>query len=839
MLLETFLQDLRIGLRVLIKEKSFCAIAVSVLALGICAVTTMFAVVNGALLRGFSFPGAERLVDVQLADPTNFQPNNFNSQVTTTDFKELREANLKSFEAFTAYLNGSTVNVTYQGQPRRYQGGYITWDFFRGLGVKPAVGRDFLSEDDRPNVDKAVLLSDALWKSDFAGDPAVIGKPIRVNGTAATVVGIMPPKFQFPANEQLWIPVNTAFPPRARGDRNAQTVNIIARLKPGITIEAAQNEIDVAAKQFAQAYPDTNKQFSLGYVRPLIQSFTGTGFRQTVFTMLAFCVGVLLIACVNVMNMQFARATLRSKELAIRSSLGAGRWRLLRQMLTESLLVASLGALVGVGLAFWATDFLDASARNTAFPLPSWMSFTIDPMVLAAVVGFTLLSALVSGLVPAWLSSRASAAEVLKESGRGNTGRAINFITKGLVVFQIFVTSILLVVGLLQVQSIQRTQNLDYGYDTAALLGARVGLMEGDYPTNASRALFYEKLVRELRATADFESAALTNRFQMVFSGQAPVEIEGKQYALPTDRSIAQAENVSADFARTLGQKVVDGRYLTDEDSDQREPVAVVNASFARKHFGNESAVGRRFRTTAPDGKNASPWRRIVGVVTDVRMLAPFNTQNDNAGFYVPFFVSPFGPLNTEAAAPQFGTIVVKPRGGLRGESLARTVASVVQKIDPNLPPYFVQTPKASFDGILGQNQIVATLFTVFGLVAVALAAVGLYGVQSFSVNQRTQEFGIRMALGAYPRTILGIVFRSGAWQLGSGLALGLGLMWIAAFKFPQEISGALFILQIQPSDVPTYLAVASLLTVVSFGAVFMPARRATRVDPMIALRAE
>ena len=649
----------------------------------------------------------------------------------------------------------------------------------------------------------------------------------------------MPPKFQFPANEQLWIPVSTSFPPKPRGDPNAQTVNIVARLKPAVSLEQAQNEIDLAAKGFAKAYPDTNKQFSLGYVRPLIDSFVGGGFRQNIYTMLGFCVGVLLIACVNVMNMQFARATARNKELAIRSSLGAGRGRLLRQMLTESLLVAALGATVGVALAIWAIDLLDATARNLTNPLPSWMTFSVDPTVLIAVVGFTILSALVSGLVPAWLASRTSAVEVLKESGRGNTGRAINVISKALVVFQIFITSILLVVGLLQVQSVLRAQNLEYGFDPAGLLGARVGLMEGDYPTTAARRQFYEKLIRELRATPDFESAALTNRFRMVFSGGGPVEIEGKQYVQNSDRTNAQFENVSTDFAQTMGQKVVEGRYLTDDDTDQKEPVAVVNASFAKKHFGPQSAVGRRFRTSAPDGKNAGPWRKIVGVVTDVRMLGPFNNSNDNSGFYVPYFATAFGPVAPEPQAQQFGTIIAKPRGGQRGESLARAISAAVQKIDPNLPPYFVETPKTSVDGFLGQNRIVAGLFSTFGLIAVVLAAVGLYGVQSFSVNQRTQEFGIRMALGASPGKVLGMVLRSGAWQLGLGLCSGLGLMWLAAFKFGQQIAQALFILQIQPSDVPTYLGVATLLSIVSFIAIYIPARRATRVDPMVALRAE
>ena len=247
MFFETFLQDLRIGLRVLIKEKGFCALAVFVLALGICGVTTMFAVVNGVLLRGFNFPDADRLVDVQLVDPANFQLGNFNSRITTMDYKEIDEMPLKSFSAITANLNGSTVNVTYLGQPKRYTGGYVSHDFFRTLGVAPVKGRDFLPEDDRPGVDKAVLLSDALWKTDFGSDPNIVGRAIRVNGSAATIIGVMPPKFAFPTNEQLWLPVNTAFLPKPRNDHGVNFVSIIGKLKPGVTIEQAQNEIDTVA----------------------------------------------------------------------------------------------------------------------------------------------------------------------------------------------------------------------------------------------------------------------------------------------------------------------------------------------------------------------------------------------------------------------------------------------------------------------------------------------------------------------------------------------------------------------------------------------------------------
>ncbi len=836
MFLETFLQDLRIGLRVLIKEKSFCALAVFVLAIGIAAVATQFAIVNGVLLRGFSFHDPEQLVDVQMADPTNFTPNNFNSRITTADFAELKEQQ-KSFSSFAGYLSGSTVNLTWNGQPKRLTGGYITHDFFRTLGVAPVLGRDFLPEEDRAGADKAVLLSDALWRSDFGADPGVLGKGVRVNGRAGTIVGVMPPKFSFPGNEQLWIPVNSEFPVKPRNDRGINFMSIIARLQPGVTMEQAAAEVSSIAAGFAKAYPDTNKQFTLGYVRPLIAAFTGGQLSGLLYTMLGFCVGVLLIACVNVMNMQFARATLRGKELAVRSSLGATRVRLIRQMLTESLLVAVLGAVIGVALAFWAARYLDDLTHNLPNPIPSWMHFTLDAKVLGYVVLATLLSAIISGLVPAWLSSRANAIDALKESGRGNTGRAIGVITKGLVVFQILVTCILLIGALLQLQSIIKQQTINYGYDTGSVLGARMGLMEGDYPTSEKRMLFYQRLLRELQASPQFEAVALTNRFRMVFSGNGPIEIEGKAYKVDSDRTVSEFENITPGYHAVLGQKLIAGRELTEEDSEQKNPVAVVNATFAKKHFGNETALGRRFRTIQQNGTNPGPWRTIVGVVSDVRMAGPFNNRTDGTGFYVPFFDSAFGPAAPQPQAQQFGTAIIRPRGGQRPEALAQAIQQVVNKVDPNLPLYFVSTPKVAQDGFLAQNRIVAVMFSVFGGIGVLLASVGLYGVMSFSVNQRRQEFGVRMALGADAARILRMVLGQGAWQIGLGLALGLGLTLVVAIVGATPIRNQLF--QTNPSDPMTYAFVGALIAVVSLLATLVPARRATRVDPMIALRAE
>ncbi|HVZ63320.1 MAG TPA: ABC transporter permease [Lacunisphaera sp.] len=835
MLFETFLQDLRVGLRVLIKEKSFCALAIFILAVGIGAVTTQYAVVNGVLLRAFSFHDPEQLVDVQLADPTNFSPNNFNSRMTTADFADIA-AQQKSFSGWTAYLNGSTVNLTYHGQPKRLTGAYVTWDFFKVLGVSPVLGRDFLREEDRPGVDKAVILSDLLWHRDFGGDPGIIGQAVRVNGTAGTIIGVMPPKFQFPANEELWIPVNTAFPVKPRNDRGINFVSVIARLKPGVTIDQAAAEMSSIGRGFAKAYPDTNKQFTMGLVRPLIAAFTGGPLNGLLYTMLAFCVGVLLIACVNVMNMQFARATLRAKELAIRSSLGATRIRLIRQMLTESLLVATLGAIAGVALAIWATDYLDAYVHLNN-PIPTWMTFDVDAPVLLVVVGATLLSAVVSGFVPAWLSSRASAVETLKDSGRGNTGRAVGVITRGLVILQILVTCILLIGAGLQVQSIIKQQTIDYGYDTNGVLGARMGLMEGDYPTDEKRRLFYERLLRELRASPQFDAVALTNRFRMVFSGNGPVEIEGRTYKQDSDRTVSEFENVTPGYNEVLGQKLLEGRYISDEDAEQKMPVAVVNATFAKHYFGNESALGRRFRTINQNGTQPGPWRVIVGVVSDVRMAGPFNNQSDGTGFYVPFFDTAFGPAAPAPQAQQFGTAVVRPHAGQRPDGLVSAIQSIVNKVDPNLPLYFVATPKSSIDTFLSQNRVIAGMFAVFGGIAVLLASVGLYGVMSFSVNQRTQEFGIRMALGADHGSIMRMVMRQGGWQIAVGLLLGVGLTLGIATIGATGISNFLF--HVNPRDPVTYSVVAVLIAAVSLFAIFVPARRATRVDPMIALRAE
>ncbi len=836
MLLEEFFSDLRIGLRVLVKEKFFCFLAVSVLALGICAVTTQYAVVNGVLLHAFKFPGGDRLVGVSLVDPNSITPSGFNARATAADFIDLR-AGTTSFEAFVGYLGNTTVTLTSGGNPQRLQGGYVPHDFFRVLGVNPALGRDFTPDDDQPGATEAVMLNDSYWRSSFGADPSIVGQTVRVNGRAGVVVGVMPPKFVFPTYEQVWIPFQSEFPVLPRNHRNTSTISMIARLKPGVSVAQAEADVTAQAQQFARDYPDTNRPFTRGLVQPLIETFTGAQLPRLLYTMLVFCAGVLLIACVNVMNMQFARATLRSKELAIRSSLGATRSRLIRQMLTESLLLASLGAGIGIALAFYATRYLNAAMTTLTNPLPSWMSFTIDLRVLGFVVGVTVLAAVMAGFVPAWLASRARTADALKESGRGNTGRAVGLITRSLVVCQILVTSMLLIGALLQVQSIQRQQNVDYGYDTTAVLAARLGLMQADYPTPAKRQLFYENVLRMLRAAPQFEAVALTNRNRMVTSGAVPIEIEGRDYKSDNDRRVAQYEMVSQGYFDVLGAKLREGREFTDLDTDQRQPVAIVNAAFAHLYFGHASPLGRRFRTMLANGATPGAWRTIVGVTGDLRMQGPLDHQADGSGFFVPFFANLTGPTPATPLPTSFASIIVRPRPGVRPESVGPAVQAVASQIDPNLPLYYLMTPRKALDGFLAQNRFIATMFGVFGIVAVLLASVGLYGIMSFSVNQRLQEFGIRMALGAAPSRILRLVLRQGALQLGLGLALGLGFSLLCAVIGASAIQGLLF--GISPRDPLTYLAVALILSAVSLLAMLIPAHRATRVDPMIALRAE
>jgi len=834
MILDAFTQDLRIGLRVLFKEKTFCVLAVLVLALGIGGAMTQFAVVNAIVLRGFSFPHPEQLVSVGLIDPKGSdQNNNFgNGNIPAAqDYEDIKAAQ-KSFSMMAGYLNGSTINVTYNNNPQRYTGAYITDELFKIIGVSPAIGRDFTAEDNKPGSPKTAILGDKIWRRDFNADPSVVGHSCVINGKAATIIGVMPPGFEFPISEELWTPLYNEWPPTPRGElflgANTRAPAVMGRLKPGVTLDQANAEMIAIARNIAADNPKTNQNFTSAAVLPLIRFFTGVQLRQIVWAMLGAVIVVLLIACVNVMNMQFGRSALRTKELAIRGALGATRWRLVRQMLTESLVVAIFGAIGGTLLAFWGTDMFDKVVKAAPFPPPYWWKFTIDGRVLVFTLALTLVATIVSGSLPAFFSSRGNAAEVMKEGGRGNSSRLVNVITRVLVVAQIALTAALLIAATLQIKSIQNQTKLDYGYDENGLYAARLALMEGTYPTEDSRRNFFTRAVRALRNNSQFEAAAMTDRFRMTFAPNGQYEVDGQNYLTDRDRPTCNFESVSDGYFNTLGLKIREGRDFTIEDSDAKQPVAIVNASFARKHWGNQSAIGHQLRIFNP-GKE-QPWRTIVGVVPDTLMQGPFDQKTEAAGFYM--------PLLGASPATQFATVVVRPRGGQRADTLGPVLSKAVAEIDSNLPTYFPGTPAQFHADILSGNRVVATLFSIFGVVAFILSGVGLYGVMSFSVNQRTQEFGIRMALGADAKRIFSMVMQQGAWQLAIGLILGVGsaalLLGVLAAAALQNI-----LFKVKPLDPTIYLLVSGLLTLVAALSCFVPARRATRVNPMVALRTE
>jgi putative ABC transport system permease protein len=830
MFLESFSQDVRIGLRILIKEKTFCFLAVLVLALGICGVTTQFTVVNAFVLRGFSFPHPEQLMSVGLIDPqATPQNNNFGAGniPSAPDYLDMREAQ-QSFGQMAAYLNGSTINVSYRNNPQRYTGGYVTEDFFKIIGVSPIMGRDFTPEDNKPGSEKTAILGHEIWQRDFNGDPNIVGQAIRINGRAATIIGVMPPNFKFPISEQLWVPLFNEFPAKPRGDLAGIGPAILGRLKPGVSVDQVNAEFVGLAKRLAKDNPKTNGQLVSASVQPLLNTFTGPQLRQTVYAMLGAVIVVLLIACVNVMNMQFGRAALRAKELAIRGALGATRWRLVRQMMTESLLVAVMGAVVGVLMAHWAVGLLIRATNALPFPLPYWVSFTIDAPVLVFTLAIVLVATIVSGLVPALVSARANAAEMMKEGGRGNSSRLVNVITRVLVVGQIALTAALLIAAALQIKSIRNQTTQNYGYDENGVYSARMGLMEGDYPTSEAREQFFVRALRALRSNPAFESAAFTGRFRMTFGGFGQYEVDGQTYVTDRDRPQGNFEFVSDGYFSTIGLKILQGRDFTIDDADSKQPVAIISAGFAQKYFGHDNPLGRRVRIFNP--AQPQPWRTVVGVVPDTLMQGPFNQQADNTGFYVPILGVP--------PSPQFVTIVVRPHPGQSAETLAAPLGKAVAQLDANLPTYFGGTPARLHDEILGVNRITANLFTIFGIAAVVLSAVGLYGVMSFSVNQRTQEFGIRMALGADAQRILRLVMTQGAWQLGIGLFLGATaaalLLGVAGRDALQNI-----LFKVNALDPIIYCAVASLLSMVAAASCFIPARRATRVNPIVALRAE
>lgn len=802
-------------------------VSTAVLALGIAAVATQWSVVHATLFRGLPFPEPQNLYQLNKQLPDNSPGDR---GIAAPDYEEWREQQ-KSFEDLAGFINGSTVNVTVGNEAKRYTGAYVTPSYFNVFRIKPALGRIFNDAENVNGAARVCIISHGVWQRDFGGAPDILGKTMRMNGRTATVIGVMSRDQSVLNQEEFWIPLYNEFDVRVRKAQTEQraaafSLGVAGRLKAGTSLDVAQIEFNTLAKRLAQAYPDTNKEFTEVQIRTMQDAFFGGAFKGLMFVMLSCVVAVLLIACVNVMNMQFARTILRGRELAVRAAMGATPWRVMRQMLGEGLLLSVFAASVGALLAGWFIELLWSTMAGLANPPPTWIRFRLDSTSLLVICGCAVLAAVVSTLLPAWLAVRSNLHDHLKDTGRGNTSSRANKLARAFVVVQIALTATLLIATLFMVRSIHNQSNVDLGYAPRSVLTARIGLFDGDYPKPEDRKRFYERVARELRAQPAFAEVALTDRFRMMFSGPTQVRLDGQNYDREKDVPSAFKAEASDGFFATLGLRLLEGRDFNTDDSDEKLPVAIVNVSFVKRFFPKGGALGSRFRDGRPEDN--APWRTIIGVVPDTLMQGPFDRIRDGAGFYAPF----------GAGVSNFMTIAIRPRTpGTDPLNLAPLLRQEMRKLDANLPLYFISTPDRTLAEFLSQQQVVTALFGAFGGVGIVLAAAGLYGVMGFSVNQRKGEFGIRLALGAASQHIIRLIYGQGGRQVAIGLGVGILVAAAVLFAFRAGISNFLF--RVSLADPVVFLGVASLIALVAAIACLFPALRASRVDPLTALRAE
>ena len=813
----TLLQDMRYGIRMLMKNPGFTIIAVLTLALGIGANTAIFSVVNAELLRPLPFRDSGRLVSVAMA---NSRTHTSNGSASYPDFVDWRSQN-QVFEKMAAYT-GATFTLTGQEHPAHLEGASVSAETFDLLGVSPELGRTFLPGEDEAN-HHVVIISDHLWKQLFKGDPGIIGRTITLENEGYTVVGVMPANFQYPLQrepEAIWStlsPLNETSddsPPMVQ-HRGAHFLTCIARLKPGVTLAQAQAAMDVIASSLSKQYPDTNKYMSV-HLSSEEERLTGA-IRPALLVMMIAVGLVLLIACVNVANLLLARATTRGREIAIRTAMGAGRVRVVRQLLTESLLLAIFAGVLGTALAVWGSDVL---VRLSPENLPRVGEIHIDGWALAFTAGLSLLTGILFGLAPALQSTHSNIVEALKEGSLSTTaGRSRHSLRSSLVIVEMALALILLVSAGLLIRSLIRLQSVNPGFDPHNVMTASLDLPDAKY-SDPQKAEFFRQLTPLLNALPGVQSAAAV--FPLPMSGdeiRTSFQIEGRPVA-KSDEPHTSIRGVTPNYFGTMRIPLLQGRDFTERDEAKATPVLIVNQAFAQQFFPGENPVGKHIQAGISNGgPGTAPMREIVGVVGNVKF-------EDLTTEFSPESYIPYGQL-------QFGSITIVARSAKDPQGLAKPIASVVQSLDKDLPTYAPKTLEQYLNGTIAIPRFNTFLLAVFAALAMILTAVGLYGVISYTVAQRTHEIGIRMALGAQPGDMLRLV-------VGQGMRLallGVGLGLVAAFGLTRFLSSLLF--GVSSTDPVSFAVVVTMLVAVVLLACYIPARRAMRVDPMVALRYE
>ncbi len=803
----TLVRDLRYAFRMLLKTPLATGAAALALALGIGLTSLMFSVLDGVVLQGLPFEEADRLLHIERR---HLNGGPLNAEVSPHELIDYQRDQL-SMESLAGFWTG-TVNISGGDQPERFSGAYISPNFLDLLRERPVLGRGFTAEDAVPGAPPVILLGYEVWQNRYASDPDIVGTVLKVNAQPTEVVGVLPPGFAFPIFQNVWMPLQLDLSKLQRGE--GITMEVFGRLKDGVSASEARAEFTTLAATLATEYPETNEHLSIR-LQPYAEEFIGSELAGLFWTMFGAVLLVFLIACANVANLMLARALVRTRELAVRAALGAGRWRTIRQWLTESFLLCTVGAGLGLLLAYGGLDIINTVVADVQKPY--WIDMHVDLRAIALTLGITALATVLAGLYPALKATRRDVTETLNDAARGSSLR-LGRVTRILVVAEVALSCALLVGAGLMVRTLTNVRHLDLGADPENLLTFRVGLFEADYPTPAEQFAFFERLLERLEARPEFLSASATTTLPSSEAGGDLYRLADQEYPDPDDLPWVRYTVVTPDYFRKIGGNVLEGREFSRLDQEEGLPVALVNRSFAERTWPNESALGKRiqFRDDAEEGQEA-PWRTIVGVVQD-QWTAGLIDQ-DQWGVYIPL----------AQQERRFMSFALRTRDDpLQYASIVR---EELRRMDPDLPIYSLYT----LPQVVAQNRFFfdffGSLFAVFGAVALILAAVGLYAVMAFGVSRRTQEIGVRMAFGADRWNVLAMVIRQSLKQVLLGLLIGLPL----AFGLSRLLANVLF--DVDPSDPVIFGGIALGLALVAVLAALVPARRAAQVDPLVALR--
>jgi putative ABC transport system permease protein len=817
--MRTLIQDLRYGLRLLARSPGFTAIALLTLTLGIGATAAIFSVVDAVLLRALPYRDPQRLVSVfedqsQVGFPRNTPaPGNYAEWKAQTQIFEDAAAAAEYGRFHVFNLTGETAAGA--AEPEKLQSASVTRNLFSVLGARPALGRVFLPEEDRPGGPRVVLISHGLWKRRFAGDPGLVGRAIVLNGEKYTVVGVMPAGFAYPsANADIWTPM--AFTQEQLTQRGSHYLEVVARLRAGVTLAQANAGLQVVCKRLAQAYPDTNADVQRFFAEPLHETYTQGA--RTGLTVLMAAVGcILLIACANIANLLLARATGRQREIAVRTALGAARGRIVRQMLTESLLLAAGGGLLGILLADWCFNFL----RNLIpVDLSHSVSLALDPGVLAFAVAISLASSLLFGMAPALQISRIDLNGVLKEGGRGSAGPRRAMLRNLLVIGEVALSLILMVGSALLLESFAKLRGVDPGFRADHVLTMRVDAPVTKYGDFTKRSQFFARVLERVRALPRVEAAGFTSALPLTWEGGTGGFIPED---IPTRPDVTRDANnrvVSPGYFEAMRIPLLRGRLFQDADGPDAPPVAIVNETMARKFWPDQDALGKRFKFDDADGK--TPWRTIAGIVGDVRQMRLNDPPRQEMYF-------PYLQARENWMVPR--DLAIHTSGDPL--SLAGAVRQAVWSVDKDQPVSDVMTLDNLLDHEVAQRRVQTALLGGFAAVALILACIGIYGVLSYLVTQRTREIGVRVALGASAADVFRTVAGQGMTLAAVGIAAGLAV----ALALSRLLGSLLF--GVSAGDPLAYVSAIAVFGAVALLACYFPARRAARVDPLVALRYE